>query len=139
MSSAASSEKVSYMTPYSLPLRADRGRFSRLLFFSSLSLLLFVFFGCSDGMEREACVCDHGYERSDLCAEIIIIIIIIIIITWICKVNQIQPEYGDEQADAGRDCRTRLARPNSQVRTGTGKYSFSLFSCPQAGLATLPG
>ena len=23
-------------------------------------------------MEREACVCDHGYERSDLCAEIII-------------------------------------------------------------------
>ena len=26
-------------------------------------------------MEREACVCDHGYERSDLCAEIIIIII----------------------------------------------------------------
>ena len=33
-----------------------------------------MFFGCSDGMEREACVCDHGYERSDLCAEIIIII-----------------------------------------------------------------
>ena len=59
---------------FSLPLRSDRGRFSRLLFFSSLSLLLFVFFGCSDGMEREACVCDHGYERSDLCAEIIIII-----------------------------------------------------------------
>ena len=27
-------------------------------------------------MEREACVCDHGYERSDLCAEIIIILII---------------------------------------------------------------
>ena len=23
-------------------------------------------------MEREACVCDHGFERSDLCAEIII-------------------------------------------------------------------
>ena len=59
---------------FSLPLRSDRGRFSRLLFFSSLSLLLFVFFGCSDGTEREACVCDHGFERSDLCAEIIIII-----------------------------------------------------------------
>ena len=29
-------------------------------------------------MEREACVCDNGFERSDLCAEIIIIIIIII-------------------------------------------------------------
>ena len=26
-------------------------------------------------MEREACVCDHGLERSDLCAEIIKIII----------------------------------------------------------------
>ena len=25
-------------------------------------------------MEGEACVCDHGFERSDLCAEIIIII-----------------------------------------------------------------
>ena len=24
-------------------------------------------------MDREACVCDHGLERSDLCAEIIII------------------------------------------------------------------
>ena len=33
--------------------------------------------------------------------------------------HQIQP--GDEQADAGRDCRTRLARPNSQARTGTEK------------------
>ena len=31
---------------------------------------------------------------------------------------QIQPEYGDEQVDAGRDCRTR-ARPNSQARTGS--------------------
>ena len=40
--------------------------------------------------------------------------------------HQIQPEYGDEQAGAGRDRRTRLARPNSQARTGTGKYSFSV-------------
>ena len=31
-------------------------------------------------MEREACVCDHGLERSDLCAEIIIIIIIMAIL-----------------------------------------------------------
>ena len=39
--------------------------------------------------------------------------------------HQIQSEYyGDEQADAGRDCRTRLERPNSQARTGTGKYLF---------------
>ena len=43
--------------------------------------------------------------------------------------HQIQPEYGDEQADAGRDDRTRLAIPNTQARTGTGgKISFSLFS-----------
>ena len=46
------------------------------------------------------------------------------------------PEYGDEQADAGRDCRTRLARSNSQARTGTREYSFFR---PQAGLAALPG
>ena len=30
-------------------------------------------------MEREACVYDHGFERSDLCAEIIIRIRIITI------------------------------------------------------------
>ena len=40
--------------------------------------------------------------------------------------HQIQPEYGDEHVDAGRECRTRLARPNSQARMGTWKYSFSL-------------
>ena len=38
--------------------------------------------------------------------------------------DQIQPKYEDEQADAGRDCRTRLAKPDSQARTGIGKYSF---------------
>ena len=53
--------------------------------------------------------------------------------------HQIQPEYGDEQADAGWDCRTRVARPNSQAQTATEKYSFSLFSRPQKRLATLPG
>ena len=41
--------------------------------------------------------------------------------------HQIQSEYGDEQADAGRDCRTRVARPNLQARTRTGKYIH--FSC----------
>ena len=35
------------------------------------------------------------------------------------------PEYGIVQADAGRDCRTRLARPNSQARTGTVYFSCS--------------
>ena len=38
--------------------------------------------------------------------------------------HQIQPECGDEQADAGRDGWTRLARPNSRARTGTGEYYF---------------
>ena len=32
--------------------------------------------------------------------------------------HQIQSEYRDEQADAGWDCSTCLARPNSQARTG---------------------
>ena len=45
----------------------------------------------------------------------------------VCK-HRIQPEYGDEQADAGRDCRTRLARPNFQARTRTAIYSFPLLS-----------
>ena len=38
--------------------------------------------------------------------------------------HQIQPEYGDEKDNAGRDCRIRLAGPNSQARTGTEKYSI---------------
>ena len=42
--------------------------------------------------------------------------------------HQIQPEYGDEQADAGRDCRTRLVKPNSKAQTRTRKYSFSPYS-----------
>ena len=42
--------------------------------------------------------------------------------------HQIQPEYGDEQANAGRDCRNRLARPSSQARRGPGKKTFSLFN-----------
>ena len=41
--------------------------------------------------------------------------------------HQIQPEYGDEQACARRDCRTCLARQNSQARTTrTGKFIFSV-------------
>ena len=54
--------------------------------------------------------------------------------------HQIQPEYGDEQADAGRDCRTRLARPNSQARTRTGKYIFfpvQLTTCRAGNLTCL--
>ena len=35
--------------------------------------------------------------------------------------HHIQPKYGDEQADVGGDCRTLLARSNSQARTGTDK------------------
>ena len=43
--------------------------FSSVIFFPLFlffCLCVCVFFlGCSDGMEREACVCDHGFERSD--------------------------------------------------------------------------
>ena len=38
--------------------------------------------------------------------------------------HQIQPEYGDEQADAGRDCRTRLAGLNSQANADREIFSF---------------
>ena len=38
--------------------------------------------------------------------------------------HQIQPEYEDEQADAGRDGRLRLARPNSQARSAQGNIHF---------------
>ena len=61
------------------PLPSDQiGGGFLVCYFSSL--FFYLFFGCSDCIEREACVCDHGLEKSDLCAEIIIIIIIIIII-----------------------------------------------------------
>ena len=41
--------------------------------------------------------------------------------------HHIHPEYGDEQADAGRDSQTRLARPDSQARTRTGENIY--FPC----------
>ena len=40
--------------------------------------------------------------------------------------QQIQAEYVDEQADAGRYCPTRLARPNSQAQTNADR-EISLF------------
>ena len=61
-----------------VPLPSDQIGGGFLVYYFFLSFSSFIcFFGCSDGMEREACVCDSGFERSDLCAEIIIIIIII--------------------------------------------------------------
>ena len=36
--------------------------------------------------------------------------------------HQIQPEYGDEQADTGRDCRTRLERLRRE--RGQGNIQF---------------
>ena len=47
-------------------------------------------------------------------------------------IHLLQPKYEDEQADAGRDCRTCLARPNTQAQTRARKYLFSLFSCKDA-------
>ena len=38
--------------------------------------------------------------------------------------QQIQSEYGNEQADAGRHCRTRLARLNSQASANADRKIF---------------
>ena len=38
--------------------------------------------------------------------------------------RQIQPEYEDEQADAGRDCRTHLAKPILRRERGQGNIYF---------------
>ena len=38
--------------------------------------------------------------------------------------HQIQPEYGDEQADAGRDCRTRLRDQILRHVRGQGNIYF---------------
>ena len=45
--------------------------------------------------------------------------------------RQIQPEFGDEQADAGRNCLTRLARPKSQVRMRTRDSHFPCSADPK--------
>ena len=50
-------------------------------------------------MEREACVCDHGFERSDLRAEIILLIIIIRSINL--SINLLPPKSGDINARGG--------------------------------------
>ena len=42
--------------------------------------------------------------------------------------HQIQPENGDEQADAGRDCRTRLSR-DQILRRERGQGNIDV-SCP---------
>ena len=64
------------------PFPSDQigGGFLVCYFFPLFLFFCLCFFGCSDGMEREACVCDHGYERSDLCAEIIIIITSLVVL-----------------------------------------------------------
>ena len=38
--------------------------------------------------------------------------------------HQIQPEYGDEQANAGRDCRIRLGRQILRRERGQGIINF---------------
>ena len=43
--------------------------------------------------------------------------------------QHICPEYEDEQADAGWNCRTRLARLHSKVQKGTGK---NIYFCSSA-------
>ena len=38
--------------------------------------------------------------------------------------HQIRPEYGDKQADAGRDCRTRLGDQILRRERGQGNINF---------------
>ena len=53
---------------------------------------------------------------------------------------QIQPEYGDVQADAGRDYQIRLATKFSGGANGDREiFLFRLFRLSQGGLTTLPG
>ena len=61
------------------PLPSDQigGGFLVCYFFLSFSSFI-CFLDVAMVWKGKACVCDHGFERSDLCAEIIIIIIIII-------------------------------------------------------------
>ena len=42
--------------------------------------------------------------------------------------NPVSKHQIDDRADAGRDGRTRIARPNYQAGTGIGKILFFLFS-----------
>ena len=51
--------------------------------------------------------------------------------------EKIQAEYGDEQADAGRDCRTRLARSISQARTRTEKKNIFPVQLTTCGIGNL--
>ena len=53
--------------------------------------------------------------------------------------HQFSLSVENEQTNAGRDGLTRLAEPNSQALTGTGKCLFYLFSLSRAELATLLG
>ena len=52
-------------------------------------------------------------------------------VCFLCGVVRLRTAYRGGicgQADAGLDCRSCRARLHSQARTGTEKYSFSLFS-----------
>ena len=51
--------------------------------------------------------------------------------------HHIQPEYRDEQADAGRDCRTRLARPNPQARNADREILFFLVQLTMSRIGNL--
>ena len=57
--------------------------------------------------------------------------------------HQIYPEYGDEQTDAGRDCRTNPSRETKFSGANNGDREKIIFPVQltksSAGLATLPG
>ena len=65
-------------------------------------------------MEREACVYDHGFERSDLCAEIIVItiIIILVILRYIHNIQSPNVSHVSKIGDLWRRSRSG-DRPNN--------------------------
>ena len=89
---------------------------------------MWVRFLCTQSLRKKT----YFTYRGTICVVLLTVVHFAIICTLVCSITRLG-------IDAGRDGWTRLARPNSQARTGTGEYSFSLFSWPRAGLATLPG
>ena len=92
-------------------------------------------------MEREACVCDHGFERSDLCAEIIIIIMMENLLWRWKSPGKIQP--GKIQGNTSQNfyycCTADLTVMDSSQRVWTSTFYIVYLPCfRRAGGQYLP-
>ena len=104
---------------------------NRMLFTHELIVLhllgiLYIIYIWGGGGKILVCVTAPGFERSSQRQKLSRLPTNHRAGRPVCIKHQIQPEcMENEQADAGRDGRTRLARSNSQARTVTGKLIFS--------------